>query len=145
MNNLQAVPSAGDLPEGFTQGAPSSGAPAGGGDTSAGSQAQQQRQMAMEEQKQAILEQALTPDALARLRRIKLVKAATAIEVENVIASMAMAGSLPGRINEGKLIEMLERKSQSQTSNPSNGSISIQRKKYAMDSDDEDDNDDDLM
>lgn len=63
--------------------------------------------------------------------------------VENLITTMAMGGKLTGRINEGKLIEMLEgigaRKSAAAPS------ISIQRKKYNFDSDDSDDNDDDLM
>jgi programmed cell death protein 5 len=70
------------------------------------------------------------------------VKNEKAMGVENMIVSMAMAGKLPGRINEGKLIEMLEgigaRKNQG-------ASINIQRKKYAFDSDDDDDNDDDLL
>ena len=102
----------------------------------------QQKQQA-EEQKQAILEQALTPDALARLRRIKLVKAEKAAKVENAIAAMAMSGKLPGRINEGKLIEMLERGNAS-ASKQNDTQISIQRKIYDLDSDDDDDNDDDL-
>ena len=52
---------------------------------------------------------------------------------------MAMQGH--GVINEGKLVEMLSR---AQSDGPMNSKISIQRKKYAFDSD-EDDNDDDLM
>ena len=35
-------------------------------------------------------------------------KAEKAKAVEGMIASMAMQGKLPGQINEGKLIEMLE-------------------------------------
>lgn len=57
--------------------------------------------------------------------------------------SMAMQGKLSGAINEGKLIEMVERIGMSQPKSTSK--ISIQRKKYAFDSDDEDDNDEDLM
>ena len=55
---------------------------------------------------------------------------------------MAMSGKLPGRINEGKLIEMLEGIGAKQQQTRS--TINIQRKKYAFDSDD-DDNDDDLL
>ncbi len=55
---------------------------------------------------------------------------------------MAVSGKLPGRINEGKLIEMLERSGAQQKQATS---INIQRKKYAFDSDDDDDNDDDLL
>jgi len=74
----------------------------------------------------------------------QLVKAEKATKVENQIVLMAMQGKLPGVINEGKLIEMLERIGMSQSTTATN-KISIQRKKYAFDSDDEDDNDDDLM
>ena len=56
---------------------------------------------------------------------------------------MAVSGKLPGRVNEGKLIEMLEGIG-AQMSNQS-ASINIQRKRYAFDSDEEDDNDDDLL
>lgn len=59
--------------------------------------------------------------------------------------AMALQGKLPAAINEGKIIEMLERMGMKQ-SNAAANKISIQRKKcYAFDSDDEDDNDDDLM
>lgn len=53
---------------------------------------------------------------------------------------MALQRKLPGKINEGKLIEMLEGLGAKQTE--SNNKISIQRKKYAFDSDDDDDDDD---
>ncbi|ACI65887.1 predicted protein [Phaeodactylum tricornutum CCAP 1055/1] len=120
-----------ELPEGFTAAGNNSGA----------SQEKQQQQA----QKQAILEQALTPEALARLGRIKLVKAQKVAQLENTIVSMAMSGKLPGQISEGKLIEMLERGSAKAASiNASSGAIKIQRKKYAFDSDDDDD-DEDLM
>jgi programmed cell death protein 5 len=122
------------------------GGPAGAHDATAQRLRQQQQQADMDAHKQAILEQALTSDALARLRRIKLVKPDRAVQLENVIASMAMSGKLTGPINEGKLIEMLERGSRSSSSSSSaERTISIQRKKYAFDSDDDDDNDDDLM
>ena len=102
---------------------------------------------AAEAQREAILQQALTPDALARLRRIKLVKPDKAKAVENTIASMAMQGRLPGQINEGKLVEMLERGAGAGAAGAKagGGNVSIQRKKYAFDSDDDDDDDDDLL
>jgi len=136
MDNLQPVsnidPS--ELPAGFTT----------GGSIDPKQQEQQMKQQQMEEQKQSILTQVMTPEALARLRRIKLVKPQKATQVENALVSMAMSNKLPGRITEAKLIEMLERNSQKESA-ASSGSISIQRKRYAMDSDDEDDNDDDLL
>jgi programmed cell death protein 5 len=154
MNNLQPVsdldPS--DLPEGFTTVPGAAGSPlnhsgSGGGTGAASAGSRQQQQADADAQKQAILEQALTPDALARLRRIKLVKMEKAVHLENVIASMALSGKLPGQINEGKLIEMLERGSRgaAASSAASERTIRIERKKYALDSDDDDDNDDDLM
>eukprot|EP00977_Amphora_coffeiformis_P008876 scaffold2003_cov157-Amphora_coffeaeformis.AAC.10 len=124
-----------ELPEGFQAAAPPGASGAGGGGNDQGA--------AAEEQRQHILQQALTPEAIARLRRIKLVKEQKVKQVENTIIAMAMNGKLPGRINEGKLIEMLERGSAQESQKQS--SISIQRKKYVFDSDDDDDNDDDLM
>lgn len=134
MDNLAPVTDidANEIPEGFSK--------AGGLEGT-----EQQEQAA---QAKAILEQALTSDALARLGRIKLVKPAKVKQLEKTLVSMAMSGKLPGRINEGKLIEMLERgnnKPSGQQSGASSGGINIQRKKYAIDSDDEDDDDDDFM
>ena len=88
--------SADEIPEGFTAADPSNldaAAAGGGGASAAAAQAE-----AAEAQREAILQQALTPDALARLRRIKLVKPDKAKSVENAIASMAMQGRLPGPI-----------------------------------------------
>eukprot|EP00980_Cylindrotheca_fusiformis_P023531 scaffold10571_cov154-Cylindrotheca_fusiformis.AAC.9 len=65
-----------------------------------------------------------------------------AVAVENGIVSMAMQGKLPGRINEGKLIEMLERGVRVAGQQEPGQKISIQRKRYAFDSDDDDDDDD---
>lgn len=147
MDNLQPVsnldPS--DVPAGFSMADPNGGtthAAAGGG------AADDAQNNAAQQQQQAILEQALTPDALARLRRIKLVKPAKAAAVERAICNMAASGKLAAVITEGKLIEMLERGNAKESTGVAaqlKNSISIQRKKYAMDSDDDDDNDDDLM
>lgn len=140
--------SAEEIPEGFTAADPNNpdaAAAAGGGGGGASAAAAQAE--AAQAQREAILQQALTPDALARLRRIKLVKPDKAKSVENAIASMAMQGRLPGQINEGKLVEMLERGAGAAggAAAGSVGAVSIQRKKYAFDSDDDDDNDDDLL
>mmetsp|Transcript_103316 Transcript_103316/g.154827 ORF Transcript_103316/g.154827 Transcript_103316/m.154827 type:complete len:136 (-) Transcript_103316:35-442(-) len=125
-----------ELPDGFTAVDPNN--------PSAGPAAADPKQAAIKEQKQSILEQACTREALARLGRIKLVKPEKAEAVENSIVSMAMQGKLPGPINEGKLIEILERGSMkaAQKANAAADTIKIQRKKYAFDSDDEDDDDD---
>lgn len=124
VTNLQP----GDLPEGFTAIDPSAAA----SKTESAAQA---------EQKQSILQQVLTPEALARLGRIKLVNQARATQVENGIVALAMSGKLQGQINEAKLVELLERSSRQNAGAPV--SVNIQRKKYAFDSDDSD-NDDDI-
>jgi programmed cell death protein 5 len=94
------------------------------------------------------LEQLMEPEALARLRRIQLVKPEKAKRVEQAILQLARSSQLPGRITDGKLVELLERSVVTEhRAAAANGarSISIQRKKYSgMDSDD-DDNDDDLL
>ena len=122
-----------ELPDGFTSGGGAGGAP----------DAAALKKLQMDEQKAAILEQALSQEALARLGRIKLVKPDKARKVEQQIMSMAMKGQLPGKINEPKLVELLERAEASQAGNSDR--ISIQRKKYAFDDDSDDDNDDDLL
>jgi DNA-binding TFAR19-related protein (PDSD5 family) len=134
MDNFQPVSKVdpNELPEGFSVRDPNSKTAAGSGPGSADH----------ELQKEAILAQALTTNALERLRRIKLVRSVDAVER----AILQMAPRLTERINEGKLIEMLERGNRSQQQAAQQASaISIQRKKYNIDTDDEDDNDDDLM
>jgi programmed cell death protein 5 len=141
-----------ELPAGFSTSDPNAGI------ATPQQQQAEQKQAAVDQQREAVLEQALTAEALARLRRIKMVKEQKAKSVENAIVAMALSGKLPGPITEGKLIEMLERgnatatsstaRMNSTTSNSSNGpgSIQIQRKNYGrMDSSDDDDNDDDLL
>lgn len=67
MDNLApAKVDPGELPDGFTSADPNGGSASG---AAAGANAEAQGK---EEQKQAVLQQALTPDALARLRRIKV-------------------------------------------------------------------------
>ena len=129
-----------DLPEGFTAADPNN---ASGNNAAQAASEAEFKQQAIQEQKQMILEQAMDSDALARLGRIKMVKPEKASQVENTIVSMAMQGKLPGKINEGKLIEILERGSRKGAAAAhAASSISIQRKNYAMDSDDDDDDDD---
>ena len=102
-----------------------------------------------EQQRLAVLSQALTPEALERLNRIKLVKPENAEVVGKAIVNLAMSGKLSTPMNEAKLIELLERQSNmsknAQSSQASTSTISIRRKKYNLDSDSDDDNDDDLI
>eukprot|EP00580_Thalassiosira_gravida_P019127 CAMPEP_0201671122 /NCGR_PEP_ID=MMETSP0494-20130426/28650_1 /ASSEMBLY_ACC=CAM_ASM_000839 /TAXON_ID=420259 /ORGANISM="Thalassiosira gravida, Strain GMp14c1" /LENGTH=150 /DNA_ID=CAMNT_0048152385 /DNA_START=36 /DNA_END=488 /DNA_ORIENTATION=+ len=144
-NIAPANVAASEVPDGFSLAGPGGnggGASAGGGG-GANNQAQQQR----DAQRQSILEQAMTPDALARLRRVKLVKKERANAVESMIANMALQGKIDTKVTEGKLIEMLEGIVGAQAQKEGNSAkISFQRKKYTFDSDDDDDdNDDDLL
>jgi programmed cell death protein 5 len=141
MDNMEASSiDPNDMPAGFSSVDPTGAASASQQGGKGGASQQQQT-----EQKEAILQQALTPEALARLRRIKLVKPPKAAQLENALVNMAVNGKLPGRVSEAKLIEMLERSIAGSAGSGADSGIRIQRKKYAFDSDDEDDNDDDLM
>jgi len=130
-----------DIPEGFSAVDPNSSSGAG----AASADPQRAKEAQAGAQRQAILEQALTPEATERLRRIKLVKPERVATLEKTIATMAMQGKLPGRITEGKLIEMLEGMIGKEKHGSTAGKISIQRKKYAFDSDESEDDDEDLM
>ena len=88
MDNLApAQLSADEIPDGFT--AASAQSPAGGANSAAA-----MKKLQMEEQRKAVLEQALSQEALARLGRIKLVKPDKAKIVEQQIVSLAMQGKL---------------------------------------------------
>ena len=86
-----------EIPEGFTAATSST-------TDSSASDRDREREL----QREAILEAALTPEALERLKRIKFVKLEKASKVEAMVLSMAMQGKLSAPINEGKLIEMIE-------------------------------------
>ena len=92
-----------DLPAGFTLQDPHgrNNTNSAGAGTNASMQQQQQ--------KQNILEQVMEPDALARLRRIQLVKPQKATMLENAIIQLATTNKLTEPISDGKFIEMLER------------------------------------
>jgi programmed cell death protein 5 len=124
-----------ELPDGFTMAGDTLGNPA--------SDAEQQPKKAsqVEEQRKMVLEQVCTQEALARLGRIRMVREDKAKAIEDSIVSMAFSGRLHGKINESKMIEILER-GNSRLSSASDGQISIQRKRYAFDSDSESCDDD---
>ena len=62
--------SASEIPDGFSLGGPNSSGGGVGGPSDSAAEQTKQRQA----QREAILEQAMTPDALARLRRVKVSK-----------------------------------------------------------------------
>jgi hypothetical protein len=69
-NNISSAGvSASEIPDGFSLAGPNaSGGGGGGGPSDTAAEQAKQRQA----QREAILEQAMTPDALARLRRVKV-------------------------------------------------------------------------
>jgi hypothetical protein len=68
-----------------------------------------------------------------RTVRMQLVKKERASAVEAMIVNMALQGSMDTKINEGKLIEMLEGiVGAQQQKNADAGKINIQRKKYMI-------------
>ncbi|KAH8043909.1 hypothetical protein JL720_17257 [Aureococcus anophagefferens] len=90
--------------------------------------------------KAQILKQILTPEALERLGRVKIVKTAKAEALEMKLIQMAMKGEIQKQVTEDVLINMLDggaedREVQGQV-RPTEGRLRP---------DDSDDNDDDLM
>ena len=125
-NNVTPI-DASEIPEGFTADGPG-GASGGGSNNKAAERAAQV---------ESILEQVLEPEALVRLKRIKIVRKEKAAQIEGMLYQAAVSGKLPGKISEGRLIEMLEGvKEASETK------VKIQRRNYGIDSDDDDDDDD---
>ncbi|KAH8064184.1 hypothetical protein JL721_8326 [Aureococcus anophagefferens] len=100
-------------------------------------QAQKQEQDA---QKAQILKQILTPEALERLGRVKIVKTAKAEALEMKLIQMAMKGEIQKQVTEDVLINMLDGRAEDAKSK-----VKFDRRRVVCDSDDSDDNDDDLM
>ncbi|KAH8063494.1 hypothetical protein JL722_2668 [Aureococcus anophagefferens] len=101
-------------------------------------QAQKQEQDA---QKAQILKQILTPEALERLGRVKIVKTAKAEALEMKLIQMAMKGEIQKQVTEDVLINMLE----AAGAEDREVKVKFDRRRVVCDSDDSDDNDDDLM
>jgi programmed cell death protein 5 len=70
-------------------------------------QKQQEKQDAMERRGKT-LAQILTPDARERLSRVSLVKPEKAIVVEDHLIQLAQARQLGGKVDESRVIELLE-------------------------------------
>ena len=98
----------------------------------------------MEEQRNSMLKQILTPEAKDRLSRVQMVKPENARAVEEHLIRLARAGKLSDRVDESTLIKMLEDVSaQVESGAAGDGKIKkviIQRKKRKG-SDKEDDDD----
>ena len=83
------------------------------------------------------MKQILTPEALERLGRVKLVKRAKVEALEMKLIQAAMQGQLQKQLTEDALINMLETQGQEEREKK------VAYKRRAFDSD-SDDNDDDL-
>jgi len=92
-----------------------------------------------EQQRNAILSQLLTAEAMARLDTISLVRPQQAEGVKNTIIRQAQTGQLRGKVTETALVSFLE-----QIASESKTSIKITRKKSKIDDSSEEDDFNDL-
>mmetsp|Transcript_2771 Transcript_2771/g.3515 ORF Transcript_2771/g.3515 Transcript_2771/m.3515 type:complete len:133 (-) Transcript_2771:1194-1592(-) len=99
----------------------------------------EQQKRAAEEMKEEMMTQICTPEALQRLKNVKLVKPETYITVENQILASARSGRLARKIGEETIKQMLAKAGDSKVT-----TVKFQRKRDPFDTD-SDDNDDDLM
>ncbi|TFJ85369.1 hypothetical protein NSK_003328 [Nannochloropsis salina CCMP1776] len=130
-----------DLPPGFTAaGAGLSGA-GGRGMSTEEMEAQKAKHAEMEERRQFMLDQILSPEARERLARIAIVRKEKVRGVQDMLIQAATSGRLRGKVSEEQLIEMLEQVS-SQVDKKAT-KVTIQRRRCL--DEDEDDNDDDML
>ena len=74
-------------------------------------QAEQQEAMKeqVDQQKQAVMRQILTPEARDRLARIKIAKPEFVEEIEQQLIMLAQSGQLSGQVTDQMLVQILER------------------------------------
>lgn len=96
---------------------------------------QEEARMREDEMKNSMLSQILDQGARARLNSIALVKPEKAKMVESMLIQMARSGQIGGRINEEGLVGLLENVNKQMEKQ---NKVTINRRRYAMDSDDED-------
>lgn len=101
----------------------------------------QQQQKYEEEARQVLLSRAMTPEALERLKRVKLVKREVVEQVERLIEQNARSGRLKAVIQENDIVELLNKYTAMASENRS---VSFQRKKQFDEVDKNGDSDDDL-
>jgi programmed cell death protein 5 len=85
-----------------------------------------ERKRQLEETRQHILSQVTTANARERLSRIALVKPDKARAVEDMIIRAGQSGSLTQKVDEAKLIQLLEQLSEQKKETK----ITIQRRRY---------------
>ncbi|KAL8006186.1 putative PDCD5-like superfamily protein [Plasmopara halstedii] len=104
-------------------------------------QQQQMKQQEQDQMRQHIMQQVMLPNARERLARIAIVKPEKARAIEDLVAQMAQRGQLAAKIDEDKLIELLNQVGVSEENQRTK--VTMKRRTY-FDDDDEDDDDDDF-
>mmetsp|Transcript_10503 Transcript_10503/g.14376 ORF Transcript_10503/g.14376 Transcript_10503/m.14376 type:complete len:126 (-) Transcript_10503:41-418(-) len=102
-----------------------------GGSNMEAQQREAEKKRQIEEARQHILSQILTAEARERLSRIALVKPENARAVEDLLIRAGQSGQLTQRVDEPKLIQMLEQLNESKKTTK----ITIQRKRRDSDDD----------
>ncbi|GLD97928.1 hypothetical protein PINS_up006625 [Pythium insidiosum] len=103
-------------------------------------QAEQMKQKQQEEMRGSLLQQVLQPEARERLSRISIVKPEKARAIEDMVIQMAQRGQLTTKIDENKLIELLNRAGE--TEEKQRTKVMMKRRTYFSDEEDDDDDDD---
>ncbi|KAJ1670046.1 hypothetical protein GGF44_003547 [Coemansia sp. RSA 1694] len=103
----------------------------GGNDRDKGDKGEQSKQ---DEQRQTMLAQILTPDALKRLRQMAMVKQGKVRAVEDMLINMARMNQIRDRVTEDALKEMLV---QINTEHHEETKIVYSRKGYESEDEDE--------
>lgn len=104
-----------------------------GGSSEQNQQEQEKQRQEAEERRKMMLQQVMEMEARERLSRIKLVKPDKAKAVEDLILQMATRRQLQERVNEERLIHLLE---QVNTQMSQNTRVTIQRQRKSVLEDD---------
>ncbi|KAK1941004.1 Programmed cell death protein 5 [Phytophthora citrophthora] len=103
-------------------------------------QQQQVKQQEQEQMRQSMMQQVMLPDARERLARIAIVKPEKARAIEDMVIQMAQRGQLAAKIDEDKLIDLLNQVGV--TEEKQRTKVTMKRRTYFSDEDDDDDDDD---
>ncbi|CAI5731794.1 unnamed protein product [Hyaloperonospora brassicae] len=103
---------------------------------------QQMKQQEQEQVRQSMIQQVMLPDARERLARIAIVKPEKARAIEAMVIEMAQRGQLAAKIDEDKLIDLLNQVGS--TEEKKRTKVTMKRRTYFSDEDDNDDDDDDF-
>ncbi|TDH69661.1 hypothetical protein CCR75_005815 [Bremia lactucae] len=102
-------------------------------------QQHQRKQQEQEQMRQSMIQQVMLPDARERLARIAMVKPEKARAIEDMVIQMAQRGQLAAKIDEEKLIDLLNQVGVNEEKQRTK--VTIKRRTYFSDEDDGDDDD----